>query len=119
MDWSCCVYLVCCCPEAENSSVFYFFLNGANFKLDPLCPFRHDQVLAEALRLQDEMAAFQVDVEAEVAAVLERTQYSLDRKSKAKQPVDIDADLEFEDGKSSLPPPLIPQTQPQIILGEQ
>ena len=78
---------------------------------------RHDQVLAEALRLQDEMTAFQVDVEAEVQAVLERTQYNLHPK-KAKEPVDIDADLDFEGGKTSLPAPLVPQTQPQIILGK-
>ena len=85
---------------------------------------RHDQVLAEAVRLQDEMAAFQVDVEAEVAAVLERTQYSLVRGPAAKRPVDIDADLEFDSSKGELPPPLVPlgHTQPsppppQLIIG--
>ena len=62
--------------------------------------------------------------QAEVAAVLERTQYSLVRGPAAKRPVDIDADLEFDSSKGELPPPLVPlgHTQPsppppQLIIG--
>jgi len=86
---------------------------------------RHDQVLAEAIKLQEEMAAFQADVESEVKAVLGRTQYSLNRPrggggggggqqqqacSQMKQPINPDAELESDDAaKENLPPPLIPQ----------
>ena len=67
---------------------------------------RHDHLLKEAVKLQEEMNAFQVDVESEVSAVLERTKYNLNRQK--KQPINPDAELEF-DAKENLPPPLTPQ----------
>ena len=43
---------------------------------------RHDVVLSQAVKLQQDMEAFQKDVEEEVKAVLDRTKYTIRYKSR-------------------------------------
>ena len=66
---------------------------------------RQDLVISQSLNLQEEMDAFQKDVEEEVKAVLDRTKYTIKHP---KKPVEPDADVDESD-VSALPPPLIPQ----------
>ena len=66
---------------------------------------RQDLVLSQSLKLQEDMDAFQKDVEEEVKAVLDRTKYTIRHP---KQPIKPDADVDESD-VSALPPPLIPQ----------
>ena len=66
---------------------------------------RQELVISQSLKLQEEMDAFQKDVEEEVKSVLDRTKYTIRH---AKKPVEPDADVDESD-VSALPPPLIPQ----------
>ena len=73
---------------------------------------KHDIVISQALQLQQEMDAFQKDVEDEVKAVLDRTKYTLRHP---KKPIRPDADVDESD-TSALPPPLTPQNvQPENV----
>ena len=66
---------------------------------------RQESVISQASKLQDEMNAFQKDVEEEVKSVLDRTKYTI---REPKKPIRPDADFDETDA-SALPPPLIPQ----------
>ena len=66
---------------------------------------RQNLVISKASKLQEEMAAFQKDVEEEVKEVLDRTKYAIRHP---KKPIRPDADVDESD-TCALPPPLIPE----------
>ena len=64
---------------------------------------QQEQILKDAKKLEEEMAKFQADMHAEVDSVLERTQYTI--KKRTKEPVNLD---DLSNPEEDLPAPLLP-----------
>ena len=64
---------------------------------------QQEQILKDAKKLEEEMAKFQTDINTEVDAVLQRTQYTI--KNRTKEPVNLD---DLANPEDDLPAPLLP-----------
>jgi len=74
---------------------------------------QQEQILKDAKKLEEEMAKFEGDINTEVDAVLQRTQYTI--KNRTKEPVNLD---DLPNPEDVLPAPLLPTSHIETTLIE-
>lgn len=66
---------------------------------------QQQKILLDAQQLQSDLDQFQTEISSEVDSVLDRTSYVIKKPSTAKEPIDLDAEI---DTPLDLPAPLLP-----------